>query len=129
MTTDNEKDIGKLEGIIEGVSTSLNRIEKDLHGNGQPGAMQRITRIEENLENLAETVKANIDSINTLAQSISELKIISENHNKDTNLHTPKGLIFRKETLLYLILIFLLVHAFIPESVNVWFILSKLIGI
>lgn len=127
--TDSEKDIGKLEGIIEGVSISLNRIEKDLHGNGQPGAMQRITRIEENLENLAETVKANSETINTLAQSISELKTISENHNKDEKIHTPKGLIFRKETLLYLILIFLLVHTFIPESVNIWFIISKLIGL
>lgn len=127
--TESEKDIGKLEGIIEGVSISLNRIEKDLHGNGQPGAMQRITRIEENLENLAETVKANSETINTLAQSISELKTISENHNKDESLHTPKGLIFRKETLIYLILIFLLVHTFIPESVNIWFIISKLIGL
>lgn len=127
--TEINKDIGKLEGVIEGINNSLSKIEKALYGNGQPGAMTRITRIEENLESLTETVKENTESIKSLAKSIGELKTISENHQKDEKIHTIKGILFRRETLLYIVIICVVVNALIPAGFSLWTLLSGLIGL
>lgn len=124
-----EKNIGKLEGIIEGIDNSLIKIEKALYGNGQPGAMTRITKIEENLESLSETTKTNNESIGQLAKSVSELKQLVLDHQKDEKIHTIKGILFRKETLLFIVIVCILVNAFMPAGLSLWTILSGLIGI
>jgi len=127
--TEIDKDLGKLEGVIEGVNSSLIKIEKALYGNGQPGAMTRITKIEENLESLADTVKTNSESIIELSKSISDLKQITLTHSKDEKIHTIKGMLLRKETILFVVIICILVYAIIPNEISLWTIFSKLIGL
>lgn len=58
--TDNE--LGKLMGRMDGQDKLLERIDKALYGNGNPGAMDRLTRIEKNLEQSTE-LQAEIQAV------------------------------------------------------------------
>ena len=58
--------IGRVEGQLIGITDSLQKIDKALFGNGQPGAMERITRIEETIERVAD--ENNLEIKNSLNQ-------------------------------------------------------------
>jgi len=132
MNESNE--LGRLSGCIEGIQASLVKIEKVLMvGNGVPSMVDRMARVEENLERIAilftETATKSNEDLAQLHKSIEELTDVVSAHVKDEKKHEPISMMMRKDVILYGILIFMVLHTVIPENINLWTVLSKFFGV
>jgi hypothetical protein len=122
--------IGKLEGQIEGIVESLAKLDRLLVGNGQPGAMERITRIEDNIEILVKTNERQSESIDKLAASVSEMKKVMETHTNDKKQHYfITQLMTDKKTAVFIIGGFFILSLIITDFPVIWSFLAKLLGL
>lgn len=134
-----EENLGRVEGIIQGLNHTIQQLNKSLYGNGQPGILDRQAKLEEIVENLASRIQEDkelegqmIQELRTIAkenrelilrqsekqgvllQGISDLKGLLEDHIKDKSVHTFKSMIFAKENIVWVILGFLVLHSLLP---------------
>lgn len=134
-----EENLGRVEGIIQGLNHTIQQLNKSLYGNGQPGILDRQAKLEEIVENLADKIQEDkelegqmIQELRTIAkenrelilrqsekqgvllQGISDLKGLLEDHIKDKSVHTFKSMIFAKENIVWVILGFLVLHSLLP---------------
>jgi hypothetical protein len=133
MTTINTELLGKLNGTVESLNQSIIKIDKSLFGNGQPGAMERITRIEENIEDLAKTTQESREytsqAIDKLTLQISELKDIVKKHHEDKSLHTFLGLTLRKEIVIWSLVGFTALHSLVSLLPDISVFIKLLLGL
>jgi len=124
-----EEFANRFEGLLQGLEKTLTRFDKALFGNGQPGVVDRMARIEENIDNLLENSKATGEQIKSLASSVSELKGIVQGHTNDLKVHSPQGLLLRKEVITYVILGMAFVHTLLPQELSLWELVKKVFGL
>lgn len=130
--------IGEINGTLEQFEKYLGRMEKALYGNGQPGVMDRITRMEENTENFTiiteKLLKEQAETVSKLICSVSELKDAVKKHVEDKNAHTLIGLTLttNKKIIAGILIGFLSLHSIIeaiPDIGNVFKWLFGLMGL
>jgi hypothetical protein len=85
----NEKELGEVVGRLEGVCVELKRLNTEMFGNGHPGAVDRLARIETHLDTM---VKAQTD----LANSLKSLSKSVNGHVNNDKLHDIKTMLLDK---------------------------------
>jgi|MudIll2142460700_1097286.scaffolds.fasta_scaffold05488_4 hypothetical protein len=130
MPTEGQKDItiGRLEGKIDAMSSQVNEIHKALYGNGQAGIENRLTRAEEKFVHITEEREKTRQDLEKILKSVSCLKDLIENHVENADMHTVKGLFFRKEVIPYVILFVVAIHSLLPEGLNLWELIKSIFG-
>jgi hypothetical protein len=123
-----QQDLGRFEGKLDALQTTTEHLEKILLGNGQPGVLDRLVRIEETVAKNAENSKENTENINKLSKSVSELKESMESHHNNKDLHTYR-VFLRKDIITYVIIGLLVLHSLLPANFSVWTAISKFLGI
>ncbi len=131
MPTEGQKDItvGRLEGKIDSMISQLAEIHKAVYGNGQAGIESRLTRAEEKFILITEERAKSRQDIEKFVKSVSELEETLEKHMGNDNIHSVKGLLFRKDIILYIILTFIALHSLIPDTTSLWEIIRKIFGL
>ena len=131
---DNDIDIGRLEGKLGGVEDELKTLNRLLVGNGQRGVLDRMARVEENIENLStgvnDVVVEQSDQIGELSGSVNTLAQVVEAHCGNESYHTPKGLLLRKEVIaaLVVLVVIIVVLATGPDSLA-WGLVMSYLGL
>lgn len=130
------QEIGKIQGSLDALAGAVEKTNKILMGNGQPGLYERTLQIENSIvdleeahKELAERHKEVLDGIECLAKSIGELKDSVELHHADKAQHTALGMVQKKEVVLLIVVGFILLHSIIPPDISLWSIVSKLLGL
>jgi hypothetical protein len=67
----NEKALGEVVGRLEGVCVELKRLNTEMFGNGNPGAVDRLARIETNMEIMARSQAELSQSVRKLSSSVN----------------------------------------------------------
>lgn len=139
----NDELMGRLEGILEGVQKSIQDFQKLFYGNGQPGALQRLTIAETDIETLACDLKEDREedakfraemreSAKRMEKSVSDLADIIKAHIEDKEKHTVKGLFLKKDIIWQIgsgfVLGFLFLHTLLPSQINLGDLILKLVG-
>jgi len=124
--------IGKLTGVLEGIQNSLSRIEKSLYGNGQPGLMERVTRIEENMLEIQEIVRSNMDKNDKNSDNVkSDVKAIGDKideHIRDNSKHLPKGLL-SKDIAFWALCFIVFINSLIPADLTIYELVKTIFGL
>ncbi len=138
-----QQQIGNLIGVISGLTENMNRYNTYLFGgDGKPGGLiDRMARIEENMEQISKAVLANQtetnqemdelrEMIGILTKNISELTKTIDNHVNDLNKHTVKNLFLAnwKNIVLLGIAVFLVLHS-IATQLSLDSIIRKILGL
>lgn len=140
-----------LESKLDVIADTNKKLVDVVYGNGHDGLLQRTVRIEETAHQLVEGQARNAaerkeeaalakeaadESMNeskefriTISKAVDEIKALVIDHHKDTKLHTPEGLLLRKNVLLYIMLAFLVIHTLLPHDINVWNLITKFFGL
>jgi seryl-tRNA synthetase len=128
--TENDKEVGRLDGTLQSMNQTLNNLSKVLLlGNGQPSLIERQARIEENMESTTQTLKQVAEKMSELNSTVLALSNCIETHIKDSQVHTAKGLLMRKDVIPFLILVAIVLHSIIPDDLTIWSVLSKFFGL
>lgn len=134
MTGNNEK--GSVEPRINDLANWKDRVDKTLFGNGREGIQERVARIEENLTGIKEDVQGVKEDVNELKEMISSLsKDFSEfkgdvkTHICNSDLHTVRGLLLKKDILVYFFLAVMIINLIIPADLTLYELVKKLLGL
>jgi len=68
------EDFVELNSLVSGINQKVNDIHKWINGNGQPGARDRMTKMEHSLDRTAALTETNSIHIAELGKAIAELK-------------------------------------------------------
>ena len=150
--------LGRIEGRMTGIEKELQTLNRVLIGNGQPGVMERMARAEENIDsitmdtkelvgavgdlakvqasqayvvdNLGNQIEAQSEQIRELSGSVSTIAEAVGGHCKDSNLHSPKGLLLRKEVIVIFVLAVIVIVGIVSTTqMSVWDMILKYIGL
>jgi hypothetical protein len=89
------------------------------------------------LEDAAQQIKEKADKVDAATDAfrvhttavLDEIKTLVTSHHTDKDLHSFKGIVFHRDILGGLLLVFIIVHSLIPSGVSLWEILKKLAGL
>lgn len=121
MNQQDIKDLGILEGRLEGIDSKLDDINKMLIGNGQAGLLERQTRVEDNLADVTDNLKNFSDLCHTTGKKASE----AEKHAADKTLHTAKGILLNISVISIFILSVIALIAIVPPEISLWDVLRS----
>lgn len=107
-----ERELGLMTGQLDGVHRELRRINDEMFGNGQSGAMDRLMRIEVSLENMTKVQDKNIDAITNLTNTVND-------HINDRDKHSLRDMFLQKRVVAYFAGAFLLMSE-ITNNINIW---------
>jgi hypothetical protein len=102
--------LGKLDAFAIDNKDAHNRLEKSLYGNGHGGLLDRATRMEDNIEKITKQQDINTKAISDLGQDIRDLATIVKAHHEDKALHSLLGLSARKEAVIWIAVVFVILH-------------------
>jgi len=140
---DNELNIGRLEGKIDGITSKLDHLTKQIDGNGQKGLFERTVSLEECVQAhcnaqeamVQDLIKQFTDSQENLEAnqkevrgSLSELKKSVDLHFADKSLHTIWGQVTWKGAGI-VVAVVAIITLIIPPNITVWDLVSKLVGL
>lgn len=127
--------------------TILENLNDAIYGNGRDGLIERTVRIEDATTQLKEASIQSVEDRKQIAvdiknaskeskdfrvvitKELGEIKSLIVVHNVNKDLHSFEGLVFKKHILTIILLAFVFLHSLIPDSINLWDILKKIIGI
>jgi hypothetical protein len=127
LGNDTKQDIGRLEGRVESLLDDVEEVTKLLLGDGQPGSLERQTRIEEQLRNLTSLVQSNAEIINGLGRTVGELKVVVDGHVDDNDLHSYR-MFLNKKVLSVVFFLFALAHTMLEKWDEGWILVQKWFG-
>lgn len=122
--SDTKQLIGKIEGRLDSIEASLSEVRRMLVGNGQAGLLERQARTEENLDEAAKNIKSVSEYYKGMGKGLKE----SELHAKDKEKHTVRGLFLKRDVLLAVLVVFMLLHSVIPTEITIWSLVSRWLG-
>lgn len=126
-----EKFMGRVDTKLDNADKERSKLQEAIFGNGKEGLLNRTTRIENKLDNVA----VSVEDISEIKNTVNEIKDLLEDHVKDKSIHTlggmlraipTKQLIFAVGTA---VLFWIFLHSIIPDSVVFWDLISKWLGL
>ena len=97
MTTDSTRTmLGRLDGKVDQMMGTLDRVTDILLGDGQAGAVERLTRLEECVKETNQNVDSLAASVNSLQSQLSELNGIVKTHAVNQDTHSWRILLNRR---------------------------------
>nr|MBN1228901.1 hypothetical protein [Anaerolineae bacterium] len=96
---EHNEDVGQLKGELTGVLRDLKDVHRILLGNGRQGLLERMMGLETSME----ATQSSLDTVSGQLQRVSEkIDLIGtklDDHLKDENLHTARGMFLQKKVL------------------------------
>lgn len=168
-----EKQAGQLIIRLDNVEKSTAKTVESLYGDGKPGILERVGKIEVNVQNVLDQSRSNNAAIEKVLEQADELatkavqeasrlvektetkslalirqvtndntKIINDikvaieeikdsvtKHQGDKDLHTFRGLFFKRDILVWVVVGFLFLHSLLPQDVDIWEIIRSILGL
>lgn len=118
----------KLEGLLEGLSKDIQALNKHLLGNGQPGVLERTTRMEENLEEVVGAMKSCKENLEKIAEQVSATSKALETHINDNDKHSWR-ILLRRDVLAIIIVGALTLHSLIPADLSIFNLIKGIFGL
>lgn len=122
MTKDEQSTLGRIEGTLAVLMTNMETLNRKVMGTA--GLSDRLPRIEEKVSSLDERLDGMEKKMDTiLAGNSTYIK-------DDAGL--AQKIFLRKESVLYIVMVFLVIHTLIPIDFNVtnlWEVVKKLMGL
>ncbi len=147
MTEDTKALKELLEAKLDVIADTTSKLVDMVYGNGQDGLFERVIRIEDaSIQAQKEAVKAAeaakeavVEAKQTRTESgsyrvtvtekLDAIQIAVTEHHADKDLHSPKGILLRRNVIMYFMLAFLILHSLIPPNFSVWKAIEKFFGI
>lgn len=107
--------LGELRGYISGLRGTVDRVEQILLGDGQPGVVERLIRIEEGVRKLDGITNRLVEQEK---QMLGMERIVQE-HLQDKDMHTWR-VWFSQKTISCLIVAYVLVYSILESIPDGW---------
>lgn len=111
------QDVGEIKALLKALDERMDRVDKFLDGNGQPGARDRITKAEQTLANMLETLTA-------VAESQAATKDQLTTHLDARELHGVRAFL-SLGGVIALVSTAVVAHLVVPPDFSLWDLLTK----
>lgn len=115
--------------VVESLKDSILQLNKFLLGNGQKGIIERVTITESMVKDQYDNISTLRDVVDKTNSSVEELRKLVQDHITDTKKHDIKSMIFNRDTLVTIAVVFIIFHTIIEQGGPVLEFLKKLIGL
>jgi len=89
------RDLGRVEGKLDAIGAAVSDMQSRVVGNGREGVVERLARIEENLEDASRVCGENSRALDGVVVSVGELTTVVRGHVTSTHFMV---LLRKKET-------------------------------
>jgi len=131
-----EKEAGILIQKVDMLEEKAEKAEEIFFNNG---LIERVARIEENIIFILENSRLNTSINNTILDKIETLDNTFLNkvetldntfkcHILNKELHSFKGLILNRNTIVWVVLGMTFIHSILPKELDLWELIKKLLG-
>jgi len=119
--------IGRIFQAVDTIENATQKITAALYE--RDGLVERTLKIEEAAKRLKEEADAVKDFRTHTTEVLDRIEKSVETHHADKELHTVKGLCLKLPIIGGLFLFVAFVHTIIPPTLNLWDLVSKLLGL
>lgn len=137
-----DQTVGRLSGRFEHMLDEMSQVTKLMLGNGQPGVLDRLARLEQKHEALLDVMeqhctdseKREIALVQSIQDTNASVKSVSESiqkHHDDKAQHSPLMFLSKRWYIFLIIAGFIVLHAIssMLEMTTVWKFLLALVGL